>query len=156
MGDPLLFADNVRTEIVMELGVMSTSHSLSDYILMKHSKQKDSRFDTLKFVMEDVTERLLFRTRTVTKLCDKFSEFDENNDGYLDFDEFCKAFKRNPRENLEMRHLFRLFNTKSMWKQEDISEFMEYDKIRQKKIGFEDFLVGISVCFVDSMIDDAV
>merc|ERR1712190_364880 len=29
-------------------------------------------------------------------------------------------------------------------------------KIKKKKIGFEDFLVGISVCFVDSMIEDAV
>eukprot|EP01084_Bolivina_argentea_P186688 321724_1 len=154
--DPLVYAEDVRQEIVNKLGVISTAHSLSDYILLKHSRGKNLKFDTSKFVMEDVTERLLFRTRTVTKLCDKYNELDKNNDGYIDYIEFCNAFKRDPNTN-GMKNLFRLFNTKSNFNKNEnelIAEYMDYEKIKNKKIGFEDFLVGVSVCFVDGMIQD--
>eukprot|EP01084_Bolivina_argentea_P239102 401839_1 len=151
--DPIFYGNNVRTEIANRLGVICTAHSLSDWILLKHSRRKSSKFDTRNFIMEDVTDKLLLEPRTVTKLIDKYNALDANNDGYIDYLEFCTAFKRDPHTN-GMKNLFRLFNTKSIWDKDEIADYLNYDVIKDKRIGFEDFLVGISVCFVDSMIED--
>eukprot|EP01084_Bolivina_argentea_P135046 238039_1 len=153
--NPMLYANDVRLEICTKLGVVSTAHSLSDYILMQHAQAKNAKFDTLRFVMEDVTERLLFRTRTVTRLCDVYCRLDVDEDGFMDYDEFCAAFKRDPHD-YRMIHLFRLFNTKSIGCEKDLKEYEDYEHCKDKWIEFEDFLVGVSVCYVDSMIEDAV
>lgn len=149
--DPLKYAESVRDEIATATGSVCTQHSLGDFVMLKHAHKKDANFDTLKFVMEDVTERLLFRTRTVTKLCTRFTELDTNGDGFIDYMEFCNAAGGDPDTN-QMMNLFRIFGTKRHWKQED----GDLESVKSGRLCFEDFLVGVSVCFVDHMIHDAV
>ena len=56
---------------------------------------------------------------------------DLNNDGYIDYLEFCKGFERDPTEQ-NMKNLFRLFNVNF--------------ETGPDKFGFDDFLTGVCVC----------
>ena len=95
-------------------------------------------------VVGDIVSLLNLRAKTITYLAQKFKRLDLNNDGYIDYNEFCAAFNRDPvKHQKQMGPLFDIFNT------DNNNE--SYDKI-----GFDEFLVGVSLCFMDNMIDDGI
>merc|ERR1712228_150654 len=88
--------------------------------------------------INDIINSLRLRTKTVCYLAERFDELDLSKSGFIDYDEFCSAFNRDPNEkSKQLRDLFCVFNTQN------------------DKIGFDAFLVGVSTCFVDDKIKDA-
>ena len=152
--DARLFASNVRDTMVARLEsekgvkITTTQHSLDDFLLIgKLGAHRDgaSRANgavfapTAHIVIEDVTRTLQLKSKTVSYLASRFSHYDLNNDGVIDYDEFCRAFDL-PQDSINMKKLFRLFNSK---------------KRNLNVIGFEEYLAGVSICFVNDYIDDA-
>ena len=144
-----LFANNVRNVIAenMKKGnedFQCTPHSLSDFMLFRNSVSSQSRVYQSGIIMGDIVSLLNLRSKTVSYLAERFRKLDLNHDGFIDFDEFCKAFKRDGvKHEKQMKSLFETFNTDNNAKS-------------YEKIGFDEFLVGVSLCFMDNMIDDAI
>lgn len=107
--NPNTFGFNVRQKLNDNLHWTITKHSLSDFFLLKYSLKEN--FDTSLFLMSDINEQLLLRSKTVTKLAKKYKALDLDNDGYINYDEFCAAFDKN-RNTIQMKNLFCLFNTR--------------------------------------------
>ena len=146
-----LFANNSR-KIILEslnkyntnstLPIVATPHSYSDFYLLREAYAANPNFTTSHILMDDIYSTLQFRTKTISYLADKFSKLDLNKSGYIEYDEFCTAFGRDPYENSkQMKQFFGLFNT---------------DNITVNKIGFNEFLVSVATCFMDDKIRDAV
>ena len=156
-GDLNLFAENSRKTIVSSLNriakqygmtqygptpITATDHSFSDWILLSKAMGKNESFDTSNILMGDIISNLKLRTRTVTKLAEEFARFDRNGSGFIEFEEFCEAFNRDPNEESQrMKDLFNVFNTREG---------------QLERIGFDEFLCGVATCFVDEMYRDAV
>ena len=99
---------------------------------------------TNHIVVGEIVSVLNLEAKTITYLAERFKRLDLNRDGFIDYDEFCAAFRRDPiKHKKQMKPLFDIFNNDNNNK--------SYDKI-----GFDEFLVGVSVCFMDNMIDDAI
>ena len=148
-NDISLFAENVRNLIASNLKKNAlkfecTPHSVGDYMLFQ-STIKSSKLYLDHMIMGDVVSLLRLRSKTVSYLADKFKALDLNGDGYIDYNEFCIAFNQDPIENeAQMRPCFDVFDTESI------------DSMNYQRIGFDEFLVGVSLCFMDNMFDDAV
>eukprot|EP01084_Bolivina_argentea_P088191 159242_1 len=149
--DSLLFAENSRQMVVESLNtwnkdksrpIIATKHSYSDWKLLTKAFKENKNFDTSNILMYDIISNLRLRTKTVTYLAERFSKLDINKSGYIEYNEFCEAFNRDPNENSkQMKGLFNVFNTEN-------KSF--------NKIGFEEFLVGVATCFMDNKIEDGI
>merc|ERR1712087_126692 len=65
------------------------------------------------------------------------------------------SFGKDPvADRIQMSNLFQLFETKSYWTKDGDTDQIE--DIANRRLCFEDFLVGVSVCFVDHMISDGI
>ena len=138
--NPTIFAENARLLLLNNLpGMTATNHSLNDFILLTQAHKSNPNFDTSTIIFENIATELHLRTKTVTKLCKIFNKLDDTNSGYINFNTFCKCFNSTT-DNIRMKNLFYLFTTKNK---------------ELERIGFDEFLVGVSVCYVDKLIYDA-
>ena len=95
-------------------------------------------------VVGDIVSILRLKYETISYLAQKFEKLDLNNDGFIDYKEFCIAFNIDPILHAkQMKSLFKLFETDNT------------DSNECNVIDFNQFLVGVSVCFMDDMIHDA-
>eukprot|EP00484_Ammonia_sp_Unknown_P023625 CAMPEP_0197028950 /NCGR_PEP_ID=MMETSP1384-20130603/8516_1 /TAXON_ID=29189 /ORGANISM="Ammonia sp." /LENGTH=601 /DNA_ID=CAMNT_0042458033 /DNA_START=24 /DNA_END=1829 /DNA_ORIENTATION=+ len=142
--EPYNFAETVRQEMgkYLQPHCQLTPHSLTDHLLHDFANHRNKfNIDVVGFFMDEIGQKLKLRTKTVQYLAKKFSDLDLNGNGYLEYDEFCAAFKRDPVKHFEkMSKLFQLFQVNN----------------NSNRIGFDEFLNGVSICFVDSMINDAI
>jgi len=121
-----------------------TPHSLTDSLLYDFARIRHDYPIDLRFTVNDVAATYKLRSKTIQYLAQRFCALDRSNRGFIDFDDFCAAFKLDPvRYSEKMSKLFQLFSVNSN------------DKFGSR-IGFDEFLNGVSLCFVDSMIRDAV
>lgn len=140
---PHTFAEQAR--VVMGRYLKShcklTPHSLTDHLLFDFAKNRHKYNMDLSFVMSDIVSMLKLKSKTVQYLAKKFGDLDQNGNGYIDFSEFCKAFDRDPVQHFDkMSKIFQLFSVHN----------------NERKIGFDEFLNGVSICFVDASINDAI
>ena len=159
-----LFGNNVRNVIAKSLkkGLNTakgqrfecTPHSYADYVLFMKSVKSSSMnynnsfYNSNNFVVGDIVSLLNLKTDTISYLSRKFEKLDLNNDGLIDFNEFCIAFDRDPKiHEQQMKPLFNLFNK--------IGDNNNNNN-NVNAIGFNEFLAGVSVCFMDNMINDAI
>eukprot|EP01084_Bolivina_argentea_P038678 71522_1 len=143
--EPHKFAENTRKLMnrYIKTYCRMTPHSLTDSLLYDFAVNKQQFFtaEEIPFIMSDISSSLKLRSKTVQYLAKKFSALDLNKNGYIEYDEFCKAFNRDPVKHFDkMSKLFQLFSVNNNF----------------NKIGFDEFLNGVSICFVDSMISDAI
>ena len=151
-NDVALFAENSRKYVVRSLNkynldrsqpIIATKHSYSDWTLLQKAYKSNPNFDTTHILMDDIISNLCLRTKTVTYLAERFSKLDLNKSGYIEYDEFCVAFGRDPNEkSKQMKNLFNVFNTDD-----------QHDSFG--RIDFHEFLVGVATCFMDDKINDA-
>ena len=149
-NDSGLFAENSRKFVVGSLqkynenkkrAIRATEHSYSDWKLLQKAFKSNENFNTSHLLINDIINDLRLRTKTVCYLAERFGELDLSKSGFIDYEEFCSAFNRDPNEDSkQLRDLFSVFNT-------------ENDNLQ--KISFDEFLVGVSTCFVDDKIKDA-
>ena len=105
--DVALFAENSRKYVLRSLNkynidkkqpIIGTKHSYSDWRLLHKAYKANPNFITTDTLMDDIISTLCLRTKTVSYLAEIFGKLDENKTGYIEYDEFCKAFGRDPNE----------------------------------------------------------
>jgi len=151
-NDVTLFALNSRKMVLRSLNtynvdplrpVVGTKHSYSDWYLLQKAFKSNPNFDITNILMEDIISTLQLRTKTVTYLAGIFAKLDLNKSGFIEYEEFCKAFDRDPKErSKQMRDLFNVFT--------------DFHGQTVNRIGFNAFLTGVATCFMDDKITDAV
>lgn len=141
--EPQRFAELTRQLMGkhLEPHTVLTPHSLTDSLLYDFARIRNKYPIDIRFTMNDVADNLKLRSKTVQYLAQRFCALDRQNQGFIDFEDFCAAFKRDPiRHSDKMSKLFQLFAVNN----------------NKSRIGFDEFLNGVSLCFVESMIRDAV
>lgn len=101
LSNPSIYSENVRSAMASVMRVPTTSHSLEDSMLFLHSTKKKGV--QVNVIIQELRSK--FKIRTIQELKDAlsaFHEMDSNHDGWIDYSEFCRAFKIQDSEKAQI------------------------------------------------------
>eukprot|EP01084_Bolivina_argentea_P207044 353344_1 len=178
--DPVLFANNVRKVVADALNAELTPHSFDDLLLqafaanLKTNNEKASATmmtTTVPFIMDDVHRKLQMKAKTVIQLAKIYMKHCDDN-GRITLETFCKVF--HIKDQILAHILFELImgerdnnpqvikiqinheNVEKKYEEKELKQnYSDDDKIMNKFIMFDDFLVGVAICYQYEHIDDA-
>jgi len=182
-NDAILFANNVRKAVADALGAEMTLHSFDDLLLMQFAQKLGKKkeiggvhmIEHAPFVMDDCYRKLRMNARTVIELAKLYMTYCDEN-GAITLQTFCRVF--HIKDQVLAIKLFELImgerDTADAGlveiavpdqKEEEEKELKQSGKkqaeqvdaqnVRQKFIMFDDFLVGVAVCYQQEHIEDA-
>jgi len=147
--DANLFADNVRTEIAGALGATMTPHTFDDVILRYFADELENTPLPNMIVMDSVYHKLHMKTKTVMALGKIYLKHCDN-DGRINYQRFHEIFHLSNSEYSKL--IFKLLcHTNPQTEQSKTA-----DNVDNEYILFDDFLIGIAICYQMDFIDDAI
>lgn len=176
-NDAVTFANNVRKIVADALNAEMTPHTFDDLLLAEFADQLARKKQTAgvnaienaPFVIDDCYRKLQMKGKTVVKLGKIYIKYCDE-EGRITLDTFCRVF--HIKDQVMAKNLFELImgerdfsSTKNIVEinvsqQEEKEEKEEKHEKEDKQFGnkfimFDDFLVGVAICYQYDHIDDA-